>query len=279
MLIIIIDGGKKMNKKIVFVSVVTAVIILLTGFTPALASNKDNLIEIKNDLVTIEVNHYLGRQPKQVRTTVTASEAEEIRQYLIELYNAQERNDRQAISTYEALLNEKGIFGESYQKFYSNNDGMTLIEKTKLPRFPSSLAGENISNRFCYFNAIGEGLILWWLGLQVWEGIVKIITNQSSILAALILLLIFLPLLVLTMLITNLIPFRILAPTGAMSLKNGTISCLGLNGFQRVKVGAEAYGVNLSWFTGITINIPPINNRTAFLFVSGFALKAEGVWT
>ena len=265
-----------MNKKIVFVSVATAVIILLTGFTPALASNKDNFIEIKNDLVTIEVNHYLGRQPKQLRTTVTASEAEEIRQYLIELYNAQERNDRQSISTYEALLNEKGIFGESYQKFYSNNDGLTLIEKTKLPRFPSSLAGENISNRFCYFNAIGEGIMLWWLGLAFVQAIVKAVENVSNPIGAIILLIILLPLLVLTMLLTDLIPFRILAPTGAMSLRNGTISCLGLNGFQREKVGVEGYGVNLSWFTGITINIPPINNHTAFLFVSGFALKAEG---
>ena len=267
-----------MNKKIVFVSVVTAVIILLTGFTPALASNKNNLIEIKNDLVTIEVNHYLGRQPKQVRTTVTASEAEEIRQYLIELYNAQERNDHQAISTYEALLNEKGLFGESNQKFYSNNDGMTLIEKTKLPRFLSSLAGENISNRFCYFNAIGEGLVFWWLALSFLQAIVNVLKNVSNPIAAFILLLVLLPLAITVMLLTNLIPFRILAPTGAMALRNGTISCLGLNGFQRVKVGAEAYGVNLSGFTGLTINIPPINNRTAFLFISGFALKAEGLY-
>ena len=79
------------------------------------------------------------------------------------------------------------------------------------------------------------------------------------------------------MLLTDLIPIKILTPTGAISLQNGTISCLGLNGFQRVKVGAEAYGVNLSWFTGSTINLPPINNHKAFLFVSGIVLKAEGL--
>jgi len=49
------------------------------------------------------------------------------------------------------------------------------------------------------------------------------------------------------MLLTDLIPIKILTPTEAISLQNGTISCLGFNGFQRVKVGAEAYGVNLSW--------------------------------
>jgi len=266
-----------MNKKIVILSVFTAVIIFVTGFTPALASNNNNLLAMNNDLVTIEVNHYLGRQQKQIRTIVTAGEAEEIRLYLTELYEAQERNDYQAISKYESLLNEKGIFGHQYQKIISKNAGLSLIENLNHPDYFISQAGENISNRFCYFNAIGEGIVLWWLGLQVWEGIVKIIKNASNFFEALVLLLVFLPFLVLTMFFTNLIPFRILAPTGALSLKNGTMSCLGLNGFQKVTVGAEAYGVNLSWFTGITINLLPTNNRTAFLFVSGMALKAEGI--
>jgi hypothetical protein len=279
MLIIILWRGKKMDKKIVFVSLATAVIILLTGLTPVLASNKGNLQAIKNDLVTIEVNQYLGRGTKQIDTTVTTSEAKEIRQYLLELYNAQERNDHQAIATFEALLNEKGIFGESYQKFYSNNDDMTLIEKTRLLQIHSSLAGENISNRFCYFNAIGEGLVAWWLALSFWQAIVTALKNISNPIGAIILLIALLPLALVVMLLTNLIPFRILAPIGALTLKNGTISALGLNGFQRVTVGSEYYGVNLSGFTGITINIPPINNRTAFLFVSGFALKAEGLST
>jgi hypothetical protein len=223
------------------------------------------------------VNRYLGKTPEQIHTTITAAEAEQIKQDLIALYDAQQRNDQEAISKYEALLNEKGIFGNSYQKFYSNDNGMALIEKTKLPRFPSSLAGENISNRFCYFNAIGEGLVFWWLALSFLQAIVNALKNVTNPIAMLILLLTLLPLAIVMMLLTNLIPFRILAPTGAMSLKNGTISALGLNGFQRLSVGAEPYGVNLSWFTGITINIPPINNRTAFLFVSGFALKAEGL--
>ena len=118
--------------------------------------------------------------------------------------------------------------------------------------------------------------MLWWLGLAFVQAIVKAVENVSNPIGAIILLIILLPILVLTMLLTDLIPFRILAPTGAISVQNGTISCLGLNGFQRVKVGAEGYGVNLSGFTGITINIPPMNNRSSFLFVSGFALKAEG---
>jgi hypothetical protein len=77
------------------------------------------------------------------------------------------------------------------------------------------------------------------------------------------------------MLLTNLIPFRILAPNGIISIKNGSMSSLGLNGFKRATVGVDSVGVNLSWFTGITINIPPINDRKSFLFISGIAMEVK----
>ena len=129
-----------MNKKIVIFSLLMAILISLTSITPALAAKNTNLVVLKNDLVTIEVNRYLGRTPEQIHTTVTVAEAEQIKQDLIALYDAQQRNDHEAISKYESLLNEKGIFGNNYQKFYSNDNGMALMEKTKLLRFPSSLS-------------------------------------------------------------------------------------------------------------------------------------------
>lgn len=270
---------KKMKKKIMPLSILAAAIILLTGVIPALASPTKNVFAMNNNLVTIEVNHYLGPQPQQIRTTVTASEAEEIRLYCIELYKAQERNDYQAISKYEALLNEKGICGDRAQQIFTKTNRITLLEKTNLPDRFTTLAGENISNHLCYINTIGEGLVMWWLALSFWQAMVNALKNVSNPLAAFILLLVLLPLAVTVMVLTNLIPFRIFAPIGAFALKNGSISCFGLDGFQRVKVGAEGYGVNLTGFTGITLNIPPINNRSAFLFISGFALKAEGLYT
>lgn len=265
-----------MKKKIVFISITTAVILLLMGITPALASEKKNVLEMRNTLVNIEVNQYLGRQPRTIYTTVTADEAEEIRTYLIELYEAQERNDHQAVVHYEELLTQKGIFGERMSQLYSTSNGASLRKETTFPVYPQTQAEGNISNRLCYINAIGEGLVMWWLALSFWQAIVKALKNVSNPLAAIILLIALLPLALTVMILTNLIPFRILAPIGAFALRNGSISCLGLNGFQRVTPGAEGYGVNLSGFTGITINIPPINNRSAFLFISGFALKAEG---
>jgi hypothetical protein len=276
MLIIILWRGKNMNKKIILLSLAAVALVLLTGFTPALASPKNNLLALKNDLVTIEVNHYIGRQTKQIQTKVTVQDAEEIRQYLKELYDARERNDHQAILKYETLLNQKGIFGDSYQNIYSKTNSIPALKQTKLQSYFATGAGENISNNFCYFNALGEGIVAWWLAAKIWEGIVRIIKNASSAIVALILYIIFLPIFVVTLLLTNLIPFRILTPVGILYLRNGTISTLGANGLQRVTVGEEGFNVNLSWFTGITINILPTENRKSFLFVSGFALKAEG---
>jgi hypothetical protein len=265
-----------MKKKLIVLSVLLALLLVFTGFSPALASTNNKSLEIKNNLVPIEVNYLLGRHHKQTRTFVSESEAEEIRQYLIELRTALEQNDQQAIKQYEILLKEKGIIIDAAQASFPHTLGVTLLQKRAQPTIFTSQTGDNISNNLCYFNAIGEGLVAWWLAIQVWEGIVNMIDNQSSVIAALILLLVFLPFFVLTMVITNLIPFRILAPAGVLSVKNGTVSAIGINGAQKVTVGPEGYGVNLSGFTGITINIAPMNNRSSFLFVSGIALKAEG---
>jgi hypothetical protein len=267
-----------MDRKIILVSVFSAIVILLAGCAPALGSPEKNLFALNAEFVTIEVNHYLGRQTDTTHMTVTAEEAEQIRFYLTELYAAQQRNDHKAIATYENLLNEKGILGGNHPRFSSDLHGVTLLEKAKI--FPSnpSLTDENISNSLCYVNALGEGGMLWWLGLNFVQELVDAINNVSNWFGAIILYIVLLPFILLTMLLTDLIPFRIFSPTGVIALTNGTVSARGANGTQKVTVGAEAYGVNLSGFTGITINIPPINNHKSFLFVSGFALKAEGHW-
>jgi hypothetical protein len=267
-----------MDKKIISLSIVSAAIILLAGCIPALGSPEKNVFALQTEYVTIEVNRYIGRQNEQIRTTVSTYDAEQICLYLTKLNQAQECNDYAAIKTYEALLNEKGIFGKHYQSFSADVKRISLLEKTSLFSNIPILADENISNNMCYFNAIGQGAMLWWLGLGFVQQLINAITNVSNPIGAIILYIILLPFIVLTMLFTDLIPFRILSPTGIISLNNGTISARGSNGTQKVTVGNESYGVNLSGFTGITINIPPINNHKSFLFVSGFTLKAEGHW-
>ncbi len=259
-----------MKKKIVCVNaIIIGILIILGGLSPAVCS-KDI------DTVTIEVNRYYGKNSDPIYTDVTIEEAEEIKQILINLNLAIENNDEEAIHQYETILNEKGLFGENHQQFLSSNQYTELMEKTNLVKYSKyfgSTNGDNISNTLCFFNAIGEGIMLWWLGVQIWEGIIEIVTNASNPIAGLILFLALLPFLVMVILFTNLIPFRILAPIGLMAFRNGTISSLGLQGFKKLVVGEEGAEVNLSWFTGITINI-----ATSFLFVSGiaFGVKESG---
>jgi len=260
-----------MKKKIVCVSaIVIGMLIILGGISSAVCSKDINTI-------TVEVNRYYGKNPETIYTDVTLEEAEEIKQILINLNIAIKQNNEEAISHYESILNEKGIFGEKHQKFYSNNQYTETMKKTNLNKYIKyfgSTNADNISNSLCYLNAIGEGVVLWWLSLQVWEGIVEILKNASSPLAALILFLTFVPLLVLVIVLTNLIPFRILAPRGAMALKNGTISSLGLKGLKRLSVGEDSVEVNISGFTGITVNL-----GSSFLFVSGIAFGVKETGT
>ena len=256
-----------MKKKIIYANaILIGILIVLGSLSPAVCSK-----DLEN--VTIEVKRYNGKNSEPIYTDVNPEEAEEIRQILINLNNAIENNDEAAISQYESILNDKGLFGENHQKFFSNNQYTELMEKTNLVKYTKyfgSKNGDNISNTMCYFNAIGEGVMLWWLGVRLYEAIIEIVTNASNPIAGLILFLALLPFLVMVILFSNLIPFRILAPIGIMAFRNGTISSLGLKGFKKLVVGEEGAEVNLSFFTGITINI-----ATSFLFVSGIALGVK----
>ena len=248
-------------------TILVTTIIVLGSLSPSVYSK-----EI--DSVIVEVNRYYGRRSEPIYTEMSYEDAEELKEILLQLSIAIENNDEEAISQYEKILNEKGIFGKNHQEFFSNNEYEKTMEKTELEKFTryfGSKNGDNVSKYMCYFNAIGrQGLMLWWYGLKVWNGIIDAIKNVSNPLAALILFIALLPFLVLILFLTGLLPFRILSPSGVIALKNGTVSSLGLNGFKRLSVGDDPVDVNVSWFTGVTINIP-----TSFIFVSGIALEVK----
>lgn len=262
-----------MKRKIGFLSISIALIIILAGISPVVGSIDIEEI-INNENIIVEVNRYDGKKTEPILTEVSYEEAEELKEILINLNEAIEKNDEEAISNYEKILNEKAFFGEEYQKFYSRNKFNELMEKSRLSKFTKffeSQNGDNISNSLCYFNAIGQGIILFTLGVRMWEAIVRVVENASSSLAGLILLLALFPLLVLVMLFTHLIPFRILMPQGIINMQQGRISSLGIMGFKRVIVDTEPVNVNVSWFTGLTINIP--FSEPPFVFMSGFAVQ------
>ncbi|UCD13566.1 MAG: hypothetical protein JSW60_08415 [Thermoplasmatales archaeon] len=262
-----------MKRKIGFLSISIALIIILAGLSPVAGSI--DIEEIKNnENIVVEINRYYGKKTEPIRTSVSYEEAEELKEILINLNEAIENNDEEAISRYERILNEKGLFGDEYQEFFSRNTFLKNFKPDSYPRISEllhKLNGDNISNSLCYFNAIGSGVLLFPFGVMIWEAIVRIVKNASSPLAGFILLLALIPVLVMVMLVTHLVPFRILMSKGIINMQKGTISSLGLKGFKRLKVDTEPVNVNISWFSGITFNIPFTNN--SFLFVSGIAVR------
>lgn len=268
-----------MKKKVILLSTVLAVLVVLGGLSSPVTS-KDLKIAQRSDTVTVEVNRYYGKGSSPILTELSYEEAEELKEILINLEEAIENNDEEAIDQYETILNERGLFGNNYQEFYSNNEFTEMMEKSGLSKYQKyfgSKNGDNISNTMCYFHATGQGLMLFTLGVKIAEAIIRIVNNASSWLAGIILLLAFLPFLVLTMLVTHLIPFRILMPIGVINMDQGTITSIGLQGVKSLVVDTEPVNVNISWFTGITFNIPL--TETPFLFVSGVALDVRPTGT
>lgn len=266
-----------MKKKIVILSAIVAILIVIGGFSPTIVS-KDLKMSSRSETIIAEVNRYYGFDSEPIYTELTLEEAEEIKQILINLNEAIENNDEEAIDQYEVILNEKGLFGDEYQEFFSYN---TYSEKMKSARFPDlekylgDQNGDNVSNFMCYFNAIGKGIMIFTLGLRVWEAIIKAVENVSNPIGKIILFLALVPFFILIVALTHIIPFRILMSVGHIQMKDGRISSLGLMGFKDVKVeeGDPIVKVNVSWFTGITFNLPFGENP--FLFTSGIALRVE----
>lgn len=265
-----------MKKKIIIFSTIIAAIIVLGSCASSISAN--NIKEIQSsENVNILVNQQYGKKPHTIETGVTIEEVEEIKELIINLEEAITNNDKEAVSYYGKQLNSKGIFGNEYQEFYTNeeyNQRLNLDKRVNLYNKLTSKADDNFSNTFCFFNAIGKGLLVSNLGLKMWEALVRIISNASGFLEAFILIIIFLPLVLTVIVLTGFIPFRIMMPNGAVVMEDGKITSIGLQGLKRETV-TEQVIVNMSWFTGISISIPgnEETGRDPFCWISGFAVQ------
>jgi hypothetical protein len=267
-----------MKKKIIIISTIIAAIIVLGSCSYSITAS--NLEIGTTETVNIIVNQYYRNPPTTIETKVNIKEAEEVKDILINLNEAITNNDNDAINYYEKQLNSKGIFADKYQEFNSNDDYekiLKLNKKSNLMNFLGNKNGDNLSNLFCVFNAIGKGIFVSYIGVIALEAFIKILSNASSLIEMLVLTIIFLPLALTAVLLTSLIPFRILMPKGLVQMASGRISTLGLKGFKRVNVDTETVTVNLSLFTGISISIPGNEDtgRDAFVFATGFAISVE----
>jgi len=260
-----------MKKKLVMISCLCVIVLALAGFTPALATKP---LDVATSTVPIEVTRYAGENQVKTIASVSPVDAWQIEQCLIDLYDAQQRNDRAAIAHCVMELNSKGITISAQDQSY--------LTPERVLRFYGKAVGQNglmddVTNQACLFTAIGEGMLFGAFALKIIQAASEIIKNQTTVLGALIMLLVLLPFLVLAVLINAVIPIRIMMPVGTLVLTNGTVSTIGVQGVKKMKVNATQIQVNVSWFTGLTINIPKLSNESKpFTFVTGFAGKVEG---
>ncbi len=78
------------------------------------------------------------------------------------------------------------------------------------------------------------------------------------------------------MVLTHLVPFRILLPIGTMNIDDGRAFTRGINGYKSTNI-TGGYQITLLGFTGITIDVPSIEelNLGRFIFISGFGLSVK----
>ena len=266
-----------MKKKMIIFCTIIVAIIVLGSCASSISANKIKNIQSPEN-VNILVNQYYNT-PNTIETEVSLEEAEEIKEILTNLNEAITNNDEEAISYYEKQLNNKGIFGDDYQEFYSNEEYIEALKSNKNSKLFDLLEdknGEDLSNLLCYFNAIGNGLFVSYLATLVWEAFARIAGNASSFLELFVIIILFLPFVAATVVLTGLIPFRIFMPNGMVYMEKGRISSIGLKGWKRANVEeTNPVILNLSWFTGLSVSIPGNEEagRDNFCFVSGIAVR------
>jgi len=270
-----------MKKKIIIISTIIATIIVLGSCSYSITAS--NLQRINTtETVKIEVNQYYGNPYNTIETEVSIKEAEEIREILINLNEAIISNDKDAIDFYEKKLNDKGIFENEYQEFYSNEEYNQILKSNKrgkLINFLGSKNGDDVSNILCFINAIGNGLFVSYIGSLALEAFLQLIGNASSFAEMFVIFIVFFPLVLITIVFTGFIPIRIFMPRGHVYLEQGRISTIGLGGVKRATVDIDPVTVNLSFFTGLSISIPgnEDSGRDPFVFASGIALRVEQI--
>jgi hypothetical protein len=268
-----------MKKKVIIISTIIAAIIVLGSCSYSITAS--NLERINStETVKIEVNQYLGNPYNTIETEVNINEAEEIREILINLNKAITSNDKKAIEFYEKEINSKGIFENDYQEFYSNEEYNQILKsnkRAKLINFLGSKNGDDLSNIMCYFNAIGSGLFVSYLGALALDFFLQLMSNATSFIEMFVIFIVFFPLVALVVVLTGFIPIRILMPRGNVWMESGRMSTIGLNGVKRLTVDNDSVTVNLSFFTGLSISIPgnEDSGRDPFVFASGIAIRVQ----
>ena len=261
-----------MKKKVLIGSIFAAAIIIIVSFTPAVCAENLN----SKKIVTIKTTYYQFLTKEEIINEVSEEEAEQIMDILEQYRQSLIQGDKKLIEKFESILIDKGIIGENH-KTSSKKDIKSLIlerYRSMTIKKSSSLVDEN---RLCFVNARGQGNLSYMFD----EAFESLAAAGILLLLLCIILPPFMPILGLPaiflllsglagLVITHLIPFRILYPKLFMHLTDGDCSINGLNGSQQypAPVTAIFYG-----FSGLTVNFFTGNPSSVFLL--GFAFRSE----
>lgn len=244
--------------------VLIIVVTISASFSTTLGSNT---LEKNNNLM-IETRYYDNNLMKKNYCELDETELDYLKECLINLNDAYITDDVASIQKYETILYEKGILNKKPNRF--SFDDKFLKNNPILKHFTNQHPDENISNSFCYVNAAGDGLMIFTIGaLLTIPTIILINIFGGQILSLLI------PIYLVILILTHLIPFRIMLPIGLITMDSGKITTVGTSGTQNMDVEYPSAQLQLAGFTGVTINIPS-NNTSGFLFVAGVSIIAKG---
>ena len=251
-----------MVKKRVLVGVFVTMLIVFAALTPAAGANI--LSKEKNIPVTTAI--YTQGGVEEVTVNLTKQDVRVVEQHLKQLNNALIIGDETRVLSILSFLKSKGLFRENVDRINSllkHSSAAFTEPKGLLSSVYSLSAGENLSNVLCYVNAVGRGLIIFTIGY-----LLAMLANNGVVLP--------IQLYLLILVITHLVPFRVLLPVGVLSLEEGGVSTFGLNGFQRLDVNGATLSLVLTGFTGLIINIPFSQSESgSFLFLSGLSLMVR----
>ncbi|RLF29563.1 MAG: hypothetical protein DRN05_01495 [Thermoplasmata archaeon] len=242
---------KSFLMSIIVVTFIVTSTTLTTTAAPSYNDYKQDGMASKKTF-TIETKIYHNGYIKKILTEVTIKEAEEIKECIKKLNEAINYGNKRDIMKYQSVLAEKGILGEKPGRIPYINLGKNIFLSSE----------ENISNMLCYVNAVGEGMLIFTIG-----AILGLLASNGIILP--------IPIYIIILFLTHVVPFRIALPIGILTIEKGSISTIGIEGLRKIETINTSITGFVCGFNGLTINIPSVDGNW-FLFISGFALVAAG---
>jgi len=226
----------------------------------------------------VDIGLFNGLKSKKINIDLKKDDLLDLKNILFDINSALEKNDEKLFYKSKEKLIQMDLFDEKEISFL----------KPTFHTNTNSLSDPDISNKACFFSSFGSGFIAFPIETKILEWITEQASEEGGlggiILAILLIIIFYVP----VMLVTHLIPFRILMPFALVELDKGNMNSIGMMGSKSVSVseGEDPFTCSLNFFTGLTISFPKISindeeenedEGSPFLFALGFAGSVENI--